>query len=626
MQAVATATAEPASRWPLILAAVGAAVLGIALLLWQRHNASRGCRSCLFPKADMIGELCKRSRTRLAATPGLLAAVLLFVQAALVAPLAFRYGPTVDEPGHFAAGLSVVSFGRFDLYPVNPPLVKSLAALPVRAAGVEADWSFWTVRSPETRQEWSIGAEIMRLNGERTPWLFALARLAVLPLILAGGAVCYLWGRDLTGPAAGLLAQTLYTFCPNMIGNGALITPDAAAASLGLVAAYAFWRWSERPTWPRSFTSGVTLGIVLLTKFTWLILVPLWPTLWLLRRSLKPREEERPSFVAELRQLATMLSLALLLVHSGYGFDRPLWRLSEPTFVSIALAGDDSPANGGNGGNRFRGSWLGELPVPLPQMLVRGVDLQKLDFDEGRQSYMAGEWRFGGWHEFYLYAALVKVPLGTLALILIAFFAPPRGALIRWLIVVAPGLAVFVLVSSETGFTRFFRYVLPSLPFAFVWAGQCVLLASRWPGKLLVGGCLAATVASSLWVWPHSLSYFNEAAGGPANGWKHLLDANIDWGQDLPRLADWQRRHPEATPFTLETYSQLTPEIHGLTYERATSWRRPGWYAVSISKLHEPDGPCEWLKDYEPVARIGYSMLIYYVPPDDRPTTVPQQE
>ncbi|MGC1273120.1 MAG: hypothetical protein WBC44_05395 [Planctomycetaceae bacterium] len=42
MQAVTTATAEPASRWPLILAAVSAAALGVALLLWRRHNAAGG--------------------------------------------------------------------------------------------------------------------------------------------------------------------------------------------------------------------------------------------------------------------------------------------------------------------------------------------------------------------------------------------------------------------------------------------------------------------------------------------------------------------------------------------------------------------------------------------------------
>ncbi|HEX6984190.1 MAG TPA: hypothetical protein VF170_02385, partial [Planctomycetaceae bacterium] len=248
----------------------------------------------------------------------------------------------------------------------------------------------------------------------------------------------------------------------------------------------------------------------------------------------------------------------------------------------------------------------------------RGIDLQKLDFDEGRWSYKAGEWRFGGWHDFYLYAALVKLPLGTLALVALACVAAPQGHGVRWLAVAAPGLAVLLLVSSETGFTRFFRYALPALPFAFVWAGRSVALATNLPGKLLVGGCLAATAVSSLAVWPHSLSYFNEAAGGPAGGWKHLLDANLDWGQDLPALAEWQKRHPEARPLYLATYDQLAPEVYGLEYERAPSRRAPGWYAVGLTKLHEPDSPVAWLKGRRPVARIGYSILVFRVAEEGR--------
>ncbi len=46
-------------------------------------------------------------------------------------------------------------------------------------------------------------------------------------------------------------------------------------------------------------------------------------------------------------------------------------------------------------------------------------------------------------------------------------------------------------------------------------------------------------VASLLWTgWsvgrnsPHQFTYFNEAGGGPENGYKHLLGSNVDWGQD----------------------------------------------------------------------------------------------
>ncbi|MDQ3329415.1 MAG: glycosyltransferase family 39 protein [Planctomycetota bacterium] len=575
-----------------------------------------------------------------------LSATLIAAQAALIVPLAFGYGSTVDELAHLAAGVTVGSFGRFDLYSVNPPLVKGVAALPFSGFHPETDWTSWNDWQPGKRGEWKVGERLLLLQGQDGQTLLALARLAVLPLVLVGGVACFLWGRDLAGPGAGLIAQALYTFCPNMLGNGALITPDAAAASLGVVAGYAFWRWLERPSWSRVVTAGIALGLVELTKFTWLILFPLWPMLWLVRRWLRPQGEVRPSFQSEAGQLSLAMGIALLVIHAGYGFDRPLWKLGEPTFVSVALAGVDSPADGGEGGNRFRGTWLGELPVPLPQMLVRGVDLQKLDFDEGGWGYMAGEWKFGGWHEFYLYAALVKLPLGTLALIVLALFAPPTQAkrhihpgpspsaplprergvwceiiesgALGWIAVLAPGLAVFVLVSGETGFTRFFRYALPALPFAFVWAGRCATLTTTLWGRLLVGGCLAATIASSLWVWPHSLSYFNEAAGGPANGWKHLLDANIDWGQDLPALAAWQKEHPEATPFYLATYDQLVPELYGLKYDRAPSWPAPGWYAVGLTELHKPESRVKWLRDHEPVDRIGYSILIFHVPPETR--------
>ena len=83
------------------------------------------------------------------------------------------------------------------------------------------------------------------------------------------------------------------------------------------------------------------------------------------------------------------------------------------------------------------------------------------------------------------------------------------------------------------------RDVLPIFPFAFVWmskAARAFERKVRWTA-VLVGGAAAWAVASSLWVYPHSLSYFNEAAGGPAGGHNHLVDSNIDWGQDLLFLA-----------------------------------------------------------------------------------------
>ena len=59
--------------------------------------------------------------------------------------------------------------------------------------------------------------------------------------------------------------------------------------------------------------------------------------------------------------------------------------------------------------------------------MITGIDLQKWDFDRDRSSYLRGEWRIGGWWYYYLYALLVKLPIGFL---LLAVFSI-TGA-IRW--------------------------------------------------------------------------------------------------------------------------------------------------------------------------------------------------
>ncbi len=50
---------------------------------------------------------------------------------------------------------------------------------------------------------------------------------------------------------------------------------------------------------------------------------------------------------------------------------------------------------------------------------------------------------------------------------------------------------------------------------------------------LVASGSFCWFLASSLWIYPHSLSYFNESIGGPLNGPEHLLGSSVDWGQDL---------------------------------------------------------------------------------------------
>jgi hypothetical protein len=300
-----------------------------------------------------------------------MAAALLAIHAGLLAWGASCHSPTIDEVGHLAAGLSHWQRGRFDLYRVNPPLVRMVAVLPVLACQPAIDWR----RCPEDYHQ-----------------RHEFATFSVL-----AGWISWRWGSELFGPAAGLTTLTLWCFCPLVLGNAQMITSDTGAAALGVTAHYAFWRWLKRSDWAGALLVGLCLGLAELTKSTWIILFPLWPILWLAWRWPQRSALDRRAWLAQSGQLATALLLALYLINAVYAFDGTFQPLDSYSFASRALAGPGEGERPGATGNRFAGTHLGQVPVPLPRPYVYGIDLQKREFEEGFRSYLAGEWKRGGW-------------------------------------------------------------------------------------------------------------------------------------------------------------------------------------------------------------------------------------
>ena len=106
----------------------------------------------------------------------------------------------------------------------------------------------------------------------------------------------------------------------------------------------------------------------------------------------------------------------------------------------------------------------------------------------------SGLWKQHGWWYFYAICAAIKVPLGTWALGILAVtlrlghmaprvasVAPVSGQVkpterrIVWLdevVLVAPAALLLIVVSSQSGFSRHFRYVLPAFPFLFIWISK----------------------------------------------------------------------------------------------------------------------------------------------------------
>src|SRR5262249_49102028 len=135
--------------------------------------------------------------------------------------------------------------------------------------------------------------------------------------------------------------------------------------------------------------------------------------------------------------------------------------------------------------------------------------------------------------------------------------------------------AILLAFSVASGLTNHLRYVLPCFPFVFIWISRIANL-SLSGHRLLLGlavACLDWSILSSLFLYPHSLSYFNEIVGGPRQGDFHLAASNIDYEQDLLLLKRWYDAHPEARPLGI-AYSDLKPvdpHLAGIDYFVAPS-------------------------------------------------------
>jgi len=447
------------------------------------------------------------------------------------------------EPALLAAGVSHWELERYELYRVNPPLVRMVAALPVLAVGCQTDWKGFQ-ESSKARPEFIIGANFVALNGRRSLWLLTLARWACIPFSLIGGIFAFHYSQELwRSNLAGLVTLAVWCFEPNILGHAELITNDVACTALGLGATWLFWRWLKNPEWLRAIAAGIVLGLALLTKSSWLILLILWPLLTMLWHFSEPRlirnhtkknprpeaalpssHESRSSpesgqsgmttgdLAISFRprrgvQLSIILSTALYLLNMGYRFDETFTPLKEFEFVSRSLKGvDESNALG----NRFRHSWIGRLPLPFPKQYILGLDIQKSDFENwSRPSYLRGEWKQGGWWYYYLYGLLVKLPHGFQLLILMTAAVLVGRSLHRrsrcsnfcasttaesmtqarcensrpdcsardLLVLISPGLLLFLIVSAQTRMNEHFRYVLPFIGMLTVLVGCTATLA-----------------------------------------------------------------------------------------------------------------------------------------------------
>jgi hypothetical protein len=167
------------------------------------------------------------------------------------------------------------------------------------------------------------------------------------------------------------------------------------------------------------------------------------------------------------------------------------------------------------------------------------------------------------------------------------------------------------------------RHILPMFPFLAVACG-CTLdrllsTTPRWI-RLFAATLTAVHVAICAATYPDYIAYFNVFAGNAPE--QIRVDSDLDWGQDIARLAAWQRRHAPNEKIALAYFATGSPTAHGVDWERLSPWQPPAgqrWIAVSATelKMSEADTPAGesrqpwwWLRGRKPTLRIG-GLLLY---------------
>lgn len=120
------------------------------------------------------------------------------------------------------------------------------------------------------------------------------------------------------------------------------------------------------------------------------------------------------------------------------------------------------------------------------------------------------------------------------------------------------------------------RHLLPAYPPLCILGGAAVLwLAETGRARramvVVLGGLTAALVVEIGYRYPHYLAYFNAIAGGPSQGYRHLVDSSLDWGQDLPAVKAYLDRHPTSGPVYFSYFGLDDPALYSIRTERLFS-------------------------------------------------------
>ena len=555
----------------------------------------------------------------------------------------------MDESSHLPAGYSYVSQADMRINPEHPPIVKDLASAPllfVKGINFPYTSKSWT---NEVNGQWGFGADFLYRSGNNPDKIIFLGRLPMIAILILLGFFVFRWSKELFGSKAALLALFLFSFSPTLLAHGRLVTTDVAAAFGAFTATYYFVKYLKDSTTKNLIKAGIFFGLAELLKFSLVLLAPAFGVLVLVWALIKSRSfiEFFKIFWYYFLRCILIALVAFILIYVVYLFHvwnyPPSRQVSDTQFIL----------------NSFKQRGLADLvakmagiPIlrPIAQYLL-GLFMVLQRASGGNTGYFMGEISAAGWKNYFPTLYFTKEPLTFIILLFAALiFGLQLAIKKRFKIAEASfngwlkshfsefSMLVFIIIywafSLNSNLNIGVRHLLPVFPFTISLVASGTMLWLKSPKlflkKIILAVLLVWQAASVLSVFPSFLSYYNELAGGTANGYKIAVDSNYDWGQDLKRLTNWVSQN-KIDKIYVDYFGGGNPEYYlGSKYQSWWGDRNPNelpkgsYLAISatflqggqgkpVASFDQPYGYYDWLKNYTPIARIGYSIFIYKI-------------
>jgi 4-amino-4-deoxy-L-arabinose transferase-like glycosyltransferase len=503
---------------------------------------------------------------------------LIVVQMLLTVLVVHRESLTFDEGDHMYAGYMMLHDGDYGLNPEHPPLVKMLAAVPLMGR------QLW-VPEPHNRdfkiEAYLNGRDwVARNDGDRNQLVFQM-RLAAGVLAVAFSLVVFFAARECFGDLAGLAALALAAFDPNILAHSALVTTDIGVSLFFLASIWCFYRYVKQPTWTHLIVASLVAGLLLATKHSGILLAPMM--LLLIAYEVAVGQRARTT-LRLLGAFCVIVVIGVLVLWSFYGFryaPRPAGLQMSTTLSDyVAPLGPTISAiiNG-----------IGNMHLLPESYLIGLVDVARMA--AFYPTYLFGHnYSHGVWW-YFPSVIVIKTSLGLLALTVLTLFAVfvRKLRFSREIVFLLTPALVYLIAAMSSGMNIGARHLLPFYGFLFVLvsAGVAALAASSRRWLVACAVLVGAHAISSLATFPHYMAYANEAWGGPANVHNLLSDANVEWGQQLFQVKEWQDHHPnEECWFAYFVYPEIYPETYGIRCH------------------HLPTGDTGWLGETESIPPV----------------------